>query len=196
VSPQVDTATVSLREHAWERLDGAGGPAPDAFRRLASGTRIATVAASRTGLVIESGVTDLTVMKTGRSAFTGFPRDRYTTLPETGDRIMATKVTATWRHAGETKDWDASHAGILATLLEAFADHDSESVQHSIWVVGSAMLDRHPEIDEVRMSMPNLHHWAVDLAPFGGDNRGEIFVATVDPHGMIEATVRRGISAP
>ena len=47
------------------------------------------------------------------------------------------------------------------------------------------------EIDEVHMSLPNLHHWPVDLAPFGGMNRGEIFVATTEPHGLIEATVRR-----
>jgi urate oxidase len=194
-SPQVATATVTLREHGWARLDGAAGPAPDAFRRTGGGTRTSRVAASRNGVVVASGIEDLVVMKTAKSAFAGFPRDRFTTLPEVGDRIMATRATVTWRHAGETADWDASHDGVLATFLEVFADHDSDSVQHSIWVVGSAMLDRHPEIDEVRMTMPNLHHWLVDLEPFGGTNRGEIFVATLDPHGQIEATVRRGTPA-
>ena len=135
-------------------------------------------------------------MKTSRSAFTGFPRDRYTTLPEATDRIMATKVAATWRHAGAEDDWDASHAGVLATLLAVFADHHSESVQHSIWLMGRAILDAHPGVEEVRMSLPNLHHWLVDLAPFGGTNRGEVFVATTEPHGLIEATVRRGSTAP
>ena len=143
-----------------------------------------------------SGITDLTVMKTGRSAFSGFPRDRYTTLAETSDRIMATKLTATWRHAGVTADWEASYLDVTRTLLAVFADHHSESVQHSIWITGSAMLEAHPGIDEVRMTMPNLHHWVVDLTPFGGENRGEIFVATTDPHGLIEATVRRGSAAP
>ena len=144
--------------------------------------------------VVESGLEDLVVMKTTRSAFTGFARDRYTTLPEAPDRIMATKVTATWRHAGATPDWDASHAAISATLLEVFAEHQSESVQHSIWVMANAMLQRHEEIDEVRMTLPNLHHWAVDLAPHGGENRGEVFVATTEPHGLIEATVRRAVA--
>ena len=195
-SPQVTTAKVSIREYGWERLTGRDGPAADAFRRLGGATRTASVIASDSGVVVESGVTDLVVMKTAKSAFTGFPRDRYTTLGETSDRIMATKVTATWRHAGKNIDWDGSHDGVLATLLEVFADHHSESVQHSIWLLGSVMLERHLEIDEVRMSLPNLHHWVVDLAPFGGTNRGEIFVATVDPHGLIEATVRRGSPAP
>jgi len=109
---------------------------------------------------------------------------------------MATKVTAIWRHAGATPDWDASYDGVLGTLLEVFADHESQSVQHSIWVIGKAMLERHPDIDQVTMTLPNLHHWSVDLLPFGGTNRGEIFVATVDPHGLIEATVRRETRAP
>ena len=195
-SPQVSTATITIREYGWERLDGPNGPAADAFRRPGGATRTASVVAGESGIVVESGLTDLVVMKTTRSAFTGFPRDRYTTLGEASDRIMATKVTATWRHSGPTEDWDASYNGVVATLLEVFADHHSESVQHSIWLMGSAMLERHPEIDEVRMSLPNLHHWSVDLAPFGGENRGEIFVATVDPHGLIEATVRRGSAAP
>jgi urate oxidase len=47
-------------------------------------------------------------------------------------------------------------------------------------------------IDWVRMILPNLHHWAVDLGPFGLENRGEVFVATSEPHGLIDATVRRG----
>jgi len=189
--PQVRRATVGIREHRWAPIAAGGGPAADAFRRAGDATRTATVAATREATVVESGLEDLVVMKTAKSAFAGFPRDEYTTLRDAHDRIMATKVTATWRHAGPAVDWDASHEAISTTLLEVFAEHESESVQHSIWVMGSAMLERHPEIDEVRMTLPNLHHWPVDLAPLGGTNRGEIFVATTEPHGLIEATVRR-----
>ncbi len=195
-APQVSAATITIREHGWERLDGADGPAPDAFRRSGAATRTASVLAGTDRTVVESGITDLVLMKTAGSAFTGFPRDRYTTLGEARDRIMATRATATWRHTGTDDAWEESYLGVTRTLLEVFADHRSESVQHSIWLMGTAMLERHPEIDEVRMSLPNLHHWTVDLAPFGGTNRGEIFVATVDPHGLIEATVRRGTPAP
>jgi urate oxidase len=195
-SPQVERATVSIREQGWRHLQGPNGPAPDAFRRSGAATRTASIAAGRAGTVVESGITDLVVMKTAKSAFAGFPRDRYTTLPEVGDRIMATKVTAAWRHAGMTEDWEASYLDVGRTMLEVFADHHSESVQHSIWLMGTAMLERHREIDEVRMTLPNLHHWLVDLEPLGGTNRGEIFMATVDPHGLIEATVRRGTPAP
>jgi urate oxidase len=189
--PQVGRATVDLREHRWIPIVGARGPAPDAFARAGDATRTASVSATRDMTVVESGLEDLVLMKTAKSGFAGFPRDRYTTLADAPERVMATRVTATWRHAVAPADWDASHDAVCRTLVETFAEHVSESVQHSIWLMGTTVLERHAEIDEVRMSLPNLHHWAVDLAPFGGENRGEIFVATIEPHGLIEATVRR-----
>ncbi len=190
-SDQVDRATVNVREHAWHPIDVQGRPAPDAFVRSGEGTRVATVVAGRDAVVVEAGVEDLVVMKTTRSAFTGFPRDRYTTLPETDDRLMATKVTAIWRYGAPDVDFDATWRAVHATLLEVFADHDSPSVQTSIWIMAKAMLERHEELDEVRMVLPNLHHWTVDLAPFGMPNDRQVYISTTEPHGLIEATVRR-----
>jgi urate oxidase len=192
---QVDRATVNVREHAWNAIDVAGTPAPDAFVRGGEGTRVATVVATRGDLLVEAGVEDVVVMKTTRSAFSGFPRDRYTTLPETDDRLMATRVTAIWRYGAPDIDFDAAHAAVRATLMEIFADHDSPSVQTSIWIMARAMLERHAELDEVRMVLPNLHHWLVDLAPFGLANDRTVYVATTEPHGLIEATVRRSGTA-
>jgi urate oxidase len=194
--PQVEAATIDIREHRWVPIDGVRGPAPDAFRRAGDGTRTARIAATGSGTTVEAGVEDVVLMKTTKSAFTGFPRDAYTTLPDVDDRLMATKVTATWRYgSADGVDWDAEHEAALSTLLAVFADHHSLSVQHSIWLMGDEMLRRHASIEEVRMVLPNLHHWAVDLTPFGGANRGEIFVATTEPHGQIEATVRRSAGA-
>jgi urate oxidase len=195
--PEVAAATISIDEHRWVRIPTDTGPAQDAFLRSGDFTRTAEVRATADGVTTTAGLRDLTVMKSTRSAFAGFPRDRYTTLPEVDDRIMATMVTATWRYGATAEgsgalDYDATFDAIGATLLEVFAEHHSTSVQASIWIIGRAILDAHPEVDEIRMVMPNLHHWAVDLAPFGIENRGEVFVATREPHGLIDATVRRG----
>jgi urate oxidase len=57
--------------------------------------------------------------------------------------------------------------------------------------MGKAVLEAHQEIGEIRFSMPNSHHFVVDLSPFGLDNPNEIFVATDQPYGLIEATIRR-----
>ena len=153
-------------------------------------TRTAVAVADVDGAVVDGGVEDLVVMKTARSAFSGFPRDEYTTLPEVRDRIMATKVTATWRHGDGAGRLGRAPRGPRDTLLASFADHDSESVQHSIWLIATAMLEAEPGIEQVTMRLPNLHHWIVDLTPFGQAS-GDIFVATEQPYGLIEATVRR-----
>ena len=190
---EVERVRVSIEEHAWRPI----GDAPDAFTRDSSETRTAAVVVGRSGLDIRAGIAGLTVMKTTRSAFSGFPRDRFTTLAETDDRVMATKVTASWVYAsGAQLDFDTSFVAVRSTFLEAFADHHSESVQHSIWVIGKAILERHPEVDEVSMSLPNLHHWTVDLSPFGIENDREVYVSTTEPHGLIEATIRRSDVSP
>jgi urate oxidase len=191
-APQVDIATVNIRAHHWSAIEVAGTPARDAFVRGGEGTRVATVSAARGGTSVEAGVEDLVVMKTTRSAFSGFPRDRYTTLPETDDRLMATKITAIWRYGSPDLDADETFLAVRTSLLEVFADHQSPSVQTSIWVMSRAILERHDEVEAIRMVLPNLHHWLVDLSPFGLTNDREIYVATTEPHGLIEATVRRG----
>ncbi|MDQ6794807.1 MAG: urate oxidase [Chloroflexota bacterium] len=191
---QVSKATVAIDEHRWVRMPTDNGEAPDAFLRSGDYTRTAVVSATEAGLSIEAGIRDLAVMKTGRSGFAGFPRDQYTTLPEVDDRIMATMLTASWRYGEAVHgiEFDGLFDAIGETLLDAFADHDSPSVQASIWIVGRAVLEAHGEVDEIRMTLPNLHHWQVDLSPFGLPNDRQIFVATQEPYGLIEATVRRG----
>ena len=193
--PQVDRAVVTLREHAWQRIPLDGGPAPDAFTRSGEFTRLSMVAATRTGASVEAGIEDLTVMKTTKSAFKGFERDRYTTLAETDDRLMATKITAIWGYAETATepgfDFDAAFERARSTLVTVLAEHFSPSVQASIWIMATAMLEAEPSIDWVRMVLPNLHHWTVNLEPFGLDNPGIVFVSTTEPHGLIDATVRR-----
>jgi len=192
----VSRATIDIVEHPWRRIRVGDREAPDSFVRLGQYARLASVTAERGGaLEVVAGIDDLTVMKTTKSAFTGFDRDGYTTLPEVDDRLMATKVRATWAYtsaAGDGAfDFDAAWKRSTVALMDSFAEHFSPSVQASIWVMGTAMLDTEPSIEWVRMVLPNLHHWLVDLAPFGLDNPGEVFVSTTEPHGLIDATIRR-----
>lgn len=190
-------AIVDIAEHGWSRVSADGREAPDAFVRSGDLSRLARVSVDREGAVeVESGLDDLTVMKTTKSGFSGFDRDRYTTLPDVDDRLMATKVRATWGYDGtlladDAFDFDAAWARAKAALLHSLAAHFSPSVQASIWIMGTEVMDAEPSIDWVRMVLPNLHHWLVDLSPFGLDNPGEVFVSTTEPHGLIDATVRR-----
>ncbi|HXG26796.1 MAG TPA: urate oxidase [Candidatus Binatia bacterium] len=193
----VSRATVDIQEHRWSRIPTATGEAPDAFLRTGDLTRLAKVTVADGGATeVEAGIDDLTVMKTTKSAFSGFDRDEFTTLPEVDDRLMATKIRATWAYRGDlvdggSLDFDAAWSRAREALVATLAEHFSPSVQASIWIMARAMLDAEPSIDRVRMILPNLHHWKVDLAPFGLENPGEVFVATTEPHGLIDATVHR-----
>ena len=185
---QVERATVSIDEFAWRSI----GDAPDAFLRDRSWTRTCVVAASAEGLTVDSGIAELVVMKTSRSAFSGFPRDEFTTLAETEDRLMATKISATWRYEPSADvDYDSSFTAVTRTLLDVFAEHHSVSVQASIWIIGRAIVERHPEVAEITMTLPNLHHWLADVERFGIPNDRQVYVSTTEPHGLIQATVRR-----
>jgi urate oxidase len=190
--PRVARAQVTLWEHLWEPISQAGGrPHPFAFRRLGPERHTASAAGTRDARTVEAGVEGLLLMKTAGSAFSGFPRDRYTTLAETRDRIFATEVTATWRYTEADIDYGSVRASVRQSLLDTFADHASESVQHTLQAMGEAVLARHPQVVEIRLSLPNKHHLPVDLARFGLENKNEIFVATEEPYGLIEATLKR-----
>ena len=190
-------ATVEVVEHQWRRVRARDREAPDTFLRLGQHVRMATADVHGSGRVdVVGGIDELTVMKTTRSSFEGFDRDRFTTLPDVDDRLMATKIRATWGYRAElaasaTLDFDAAWKSATVALMDTLAEHFSRSVQESIWIMGRAMMDAEPSIDWVRMVLPNLHHWKVDLAPFGLDNPGEVFLATTEPHGLIDATVHR-----
>ena len=189
-TPAVARARISLAEHRWERLTADGHPHPHAFIQPGGERWTAVVEKDRDGERVTSGLENLVVLKTTDSSFSGFPRDRYTTLPETEDRIFATSVTASWKYHRGTAEFGARTL-IRRRLLDTFATHDSRSVQHTLHAMARAVLDACDDVEEVTLALPNRHHLLVDLAPFGLDNPNEVFVATDQPYGLIEATVRR-----
>jgi urate oxidase len=187
----VTGAQLRIEEYAWDRIAVDGASHPHAFSRAGGGTRTTVVTIDGPRAYVVSGLTDLVVLKTTGSEFTGFPRDRYTTLPEDRDRILATAVTARWRYAGDDVDWDKSHADVRRILLETFADRHSLALQQTLYDMGEEVLQAHPEVAEIRMSMPNKHHFLVDLSPFGLPNDREVYYAADRPYGLIEGTVTR-----
>jgi urate oxidase len=188
--PAVSRARISAVEERWDRIASPAGADPHAFIRGAGEQWTAEVVRDAGGAQVVSGLTNLVVMKTAGSAFSGFPRDEFTTLPETEDRILATSITASWRYRPGTANFGAREA-VRGALVAAFAAHLSRSVQHTLYAMGEAALAACPEALEITLSLPNRHHLLVDLSPFGLDNPNEVFVATDQPFGLIEATVRR-----
>jgi len=190
-NPQVSKVQIEVLEHPWTRLPMAGKEHRSTFTRSTNEKRTATVIGTREGATIRAGIEDLVVLKTTQSSFEGFLRDPYTTLPETRDRILSTAISTNWLYAGEDVAFGPSWHGVRRTLLETFAEHVSHSLQHTLYAMGEAVLKSHDEIREIRLSLPNKHFLLVDLKPFGLENDNEIFLPTDEPHGLIEATLRR-----
>jgi urate oxidase len=140
---------------------------------------------------VEAGIDDLLVLKTTNSGWEGFFRERYTTLPETNDRILATKITANWTYGDADVDFDRLWRSVRDQILATFTDHYSPSVQNTLYRMGEAVLEGFPEIEKIHLSLPNKHHLLYDLERFGMENEGEIFHATSEPYGLIEGFVER-----
>jgi urate oxidase len=189
---QVSGVMIEIEERAWERMTIDGAAEPTTFKL--GGPEVQTVRAVRDQgreWSIRSGVEGLTILKTTKSAFTGYVVDKLTTLKPATDRIFGTCATVTWDYAAAAPDYAQVRARILTTLLKTFAAHNSMSVQHTLFDMGKAALDAAPEIARIHLAMPNLHHLLADLSPFGLDNPNHIFVPIDEPHGTIEATVER-----
>ena len=191
-NPQVTKASVEIDEKAWERMEIDGVPEATTFKL--GGPELHTVHAARErggAWAIHSGVDGLVILKTTKSAFTGYIQDKLTTLKPATDRILGTRATVKWEYAADSPDYAQVRTRIVSALLKEFAAHDSMSVQHTLFDMGKAALESAPEIARITLTMPNLHHLLADLSPFGQDNPNHIFVPIDEPHGYIEATIER-----
>ncbi|MFI5283660.1 MAG: factor-independent urate hydroxylase [Candidatus Dormibacterales bacterium] len=187
----VKRARVTIEEFPWTRISVDGKPHPHAFVRGGSEKRLAVVTCEHSAEWVVAGLADLVVLKSTGSEFWGYEKDRYTTLPETRDRILATAVTARWRYATPHAPWSESFETTRRLMVETFASVHSLALQQTLYSMGEAVLKARPEIAEIRLSMPNKHHFVVDLAPFALANENEVFYASDRPYGLIEGTVTR-----
>ena len=189
--PWVTGTWFAAEQYSWERLPANG----HSFVRSGQETRTAWVQSYGDDRFVLGGLTDLVVLKSTGSEFHGFPRDRFTTLAETNDRILATSVTATWRYGSADADFNAAYDAVRAAMLDGFAHTHSLALQQTIHAMATAALDACADLAEIRIQCPNKHHFLVDLAPFELDNPGEVFFAADRPYGLISATVTRAGAA-
>ena len=191
---QVTGARMEIEQTFWDRIETAAGPHDHSFVKGSAEVRTTVVQKSGEQEVVISGLENVVVLKTTGSEFWGFPDVPYTSLVETDDRVMATSVTARWRFAEldlDTADWDAIYTSVRSVMLSTFADLHSLALQQTLFAMGKAVLEAHPELAEIRLSCPNKHHFVVDLSPWGLDNPNVVFYAADRPYGLIEASVIR-----
>lgn len=196
--PSIHRARIRIEEYAWDRIEH-GAEGAHSFVRRGQETRLTQITHDGERCEVVSGLKDLTVMNSTNSEFWGYVKDKYTTLPEAYDRVLATEVSGRWRFgwaddATQEPDWDESYEQVRKHLLQAFAETYSLSLQQTLYAMGARIIDNRPEIEEVRFSLPNKHHFLVDLERFGLTNDtadGAVYFAADRPYGLIEATVLR-----
>jgi urate oxidase len=189
---QVIKVSVEIEEKSWQQAIVDGIPHPTTYRLGGAELQTVEVIREQNGVAkITSGVDGLVILKTTKSAFTGYIKDRLTTLPESTDRIFGTRATITWEYRTTPKSFEETRQHSIETLIKVFADHDSLSVQHTLYDMGKSLLEAVPEIERVTLTMPNLHCLPVDLSRFGQDNPNQIFIPIDEPHGYIEAIIER-----
>ncbi|MGI8650249.1 MAG: factor-independent urate hydroxylase [Rubrobacter sp.] len=199
-APKATSIRIDLSEYPWERIAVDGEMHAYSFSRGA-GKRTARVTGDGSSFEVEAGIDDLIVLKTTNSGWEGFHRDRFTTLPETDDRILATVVTAKWEYADRPGsanpdraldlDFDVLWSGVRRRILATFTDHYSPSVQNTLYRMGKAVLEEFDEVERVHFSLPNRHHIKYDLKRFGIEDENEIFHADAEPYGLIEGWAER-----
>lgn len=191
-NPQVSAAEVSVFEKAWEHLQTGGKPHPTAFVQTGSEVQTTRVMKNRgSEFSVAAGFENLVIMKTADSAFEGYIQDSLTTLPPAKDRLLGTAVRADWNYTRPDVEFSPLRSKIREILLAKFAAHESKSVQHTLFAMGKAVLEEVADVEDIELVMPNKHCLLVDLSRFGQDNPNEIFVPVDEPHGNIQARLRR-----
>lgn len=191
-NPQVSSGQVAISEKAWEHLHVSGKPHPTTFVQSSAERQTTEVRIARDGKAsIQSGLENLVILKTAGSEFVGFIKDSLTTLPEATDRLFGTAARARWNYASSDLPFPSLRHKIRDILLSVFAEHVSKSVQHTLYAMGQAVLENVPDVEDIELTLPNIHCLLVDLSRFGQDNPNEIFVPIDEPHGYIEARLRR-----
>lgn len=191
-NPQLSGGRVSLSEKTWDHLVIDGRPHPTTFLQASTECPTAEITRARgAGFTVRSGLNNLIILKTAGSEFAGFLKDSLTTLPAATDRLFGTAVRACWHYSSPDLPFENLRLRIRESLLAVFAGHTSKSVQHTLYAMGEAALEKVPEIEDIELTMPNIHCLLVDLSRFGQDNPNEIFVPIDEPHGYIEARIRR-----
>jgi urate oxidase len=203
--PSITRARIRIEEYPWNRITAADSrnrfigadEIQHSFARDGGEIRTSEIVWENDRAQVISGLKNLVVMNTTSSEFRGYIKDRYTTLQEAYDRILATEVTARWRFSFDAgndavePNWERSYAQVRRHLLEAFSETYSYSLQQTLFAMADRVLTNRHEVDEVRLSLPNKHHFLVDMEAMDIKNDKEVYYAADRPYGLIEGTVHR-----
>jgi urate oxidase / 2-oxo-4-hydroxy-4-carboxy-5-ureidoimidazoline decarboxylase len=184
--PQVEGVQMSAEEIPYAGLpDSAVAFAPSgpekSFVRIELG---------RSGVLeLTSGLRGFRLLRLGGSAFHGFVRDQYTTLPDIKNRPLHMWLDLEWKYLDPASAFcgGAITAAVRSIVHEVFHGFESGSIQQVIYETGTKMLAQIPAIGEIHLEANN-RTW--DTVVEGGDVLG-VFTEARPPYGCLGLRLKR-----
>ena len=161
-----------------------------AFAPSGPDTATARLEIDRTGIVeAASGVRGFKLLRLGGSAFQGFVRDEYTTLPDLRNRPLHMWLDVEWSYAnaGAAFSNGSATARVREIVRDVFSSFESGSIQQVIYRMGTRILTEVPAISEVRLEANN-RTW--DTIAERGDELG-VYTDARPPYGCLGLTLKR-----
>ena len=182
---QVEGLQISASEIPYAPIAGNVAFAP-------SGPDVATarLEIDRKGIVeAASGVRGFKLLRLGGSAFRGFVRDEYTTLPDLHNRPLHMWLDLEWSYvtAAAAFSSGAVTAQVRQIVRDVFTSFESGSIQQVIYQMGTRILAEIPAIAELRLEANN-RTW--DTIAERGDELG-VYTDARPPYGCLGLTLTR-----
>lgn len=151
--PQVEGLQVSAEEIPFEQLGESVAFAPGGPTRA-----VTRVEMDRSRLIsVVSGLKGFKGLRLGGSAFHGFVRDEYTTLPDLYDRPLHMWLDVDWTYV--RPEAGLSNGNVTATVRrivnEVFRTFESGSIQQIIHAMGTRILADVPTVAQVDLEANN-----------------------------------------
>ena len=151
--PHVEGIQVSAQEIPYARLQGGPSFVPSGPDRATARLELAH------GVIVEavSGLRGFRLLRLGGSAFVGFLRDQYTTLPDLRDRPLHMWLDLEWRYTDPASAFNDGQAVARVRHLvhDVFDSFESGSIQQLIHRIGVRVLDENPAVAEVHLEANN-----------------------------------------
>jgi urate oxidase / 2-oxo-4-hydroxy-4-carboxy-5-ureidoimidazoline decarboxylase len=187
---QVEGVQVNATEIPYGATPGGDGAfAPGGAERAMAQVELRRANGATEIVEARSGLIGFRLLRLSGSAFCGFVRDQYTTLPDIHNRPLHMGLSLDWLYAGADAAWSggAVTARVRAMVHRVFREFESGSIQQIIYQLGTAILAEIPEIAEVNLEAQN-RTW--DTVAECGETLG-VYTDARPPVGCLGLTLRR-----
>ena len=188
--PHVAGAQIRAEEIPYQGIvDGSVAFAPSGPDRATAQLELQRAGELLETVELRSGIQNFRLLRLGGSAFHGFVRDQYTTLPDIHNRPLHMWLGLDWLYTSADAGYSAGAitATVRRMVHEIFHGFESGSIQQIIYQVGTEMLAQIPEIAEVHLE-GNNRTW--DSVAEAGGQLG-IYTEARPPFGCLGLTLRR-----